>query len=322
MKAYIRKRTVPLQTSSKTFLEFYLYWDGSYLTWPHERVARFEKRILKEHTLDPSQWTSSYLDPNYESSITLLFVDSTATTKVVKRTKEDIQNDGIWSVYDDTVPKGNFSDPSQNIEVESQSTLYGIPIDPNIWRILCFGLKHMYGTSPWSECRIQEDPLVVYHGTDKQIVPSIIKEGLKPTFGMLGTGIYFGTFWKSFRFATRTQDYVKREGAILRCFAFWTSMAYKTGRSDSCACKECAKALKVRSKQKREDAIFKTRFCDHQALLLKFYEAVRALPEAGSPIKNEEYVCLNNSKVYMDTVAYAISTTEHHEALNRALTIL
>jgi len=320
MKAYIRKRHVTLHTCTKTFFEFYLCWDGSYLTWPRERNARFEKRILKEIQLEKGLWISAYLDQNYEAPVTLLFVDSTASTKLVKRTKDDIQKDGIWSVYDDAVPKGHFSDC--DLKVPGHSTVYGIPIHPNVWRVLCFGLKHIYEQSPWNDCTIQNEPLVVYHGTDKSVIANIVKDGLRPTFGMLGTGIYFGTFWKSFRFATRTQDYIKREGAILRCFAFWTSVAYKTGRSDPCACKECAKALKVRSKQKREDAIFKTRFCDHEALLLKFYEAVRALPEARSPIKNEEYICLNNSNVYMDTVAYAISTTEHHEPLNRALTIL
>jgi hypothetical protein len=52
---------------------------------------------------------------------------------------------------------------------------------------------------------------VAYHGTSRDSFRSIVASGFRDTFGMLGTGVYVGSFWKACRFAARDQLYVERE---------------------------------------------------------------------------------------------------------------
>jgi len=62
---------------------------------------------------------------------------------------------------------------------------------------------------------------VAYHGTSYENYQGICAEGFKCSFGMLGTGVYLGSFWKACRFAARDQHYKFRETpSVLR--VVWT----------------------------------------------------------------------------------------------------
>ena len=50
-----------------------------------------------------------------------------------------------------------------------------------------------------------------YHGTSGAVLPSILKEGLRPSFGMMGTAFYTGTFFKAARYAVFEQDYRRHQ---------------------------------------------------------------------------------------------------------------
>jgi hypothetical protein len=58
-------------------------------------------------------------------------------------------------------------------------------------------------------------PRVAYHGTSREFFHSISSEGLRCTYGMLGDGVYIGSFWKACRFACRGQDYAAKPNPIV-----------------------------------------------------------------------------------------------------------
>jgi hypothetical protein len=153
-------------------------------------------------------------------------------------------------------------------------------------------------------------PHVVYHGTHRDTLKQILHEGLRPTFGMLGHAIYFGSFWKAFRFATLTQDYKKRPGAIMRYYAFWPNI-YMRNLYGPCKCSKCSSSL-----------FAGCLIADHVCEWSKHAPAVMVYPEANKPISNEEFASLDDSMVLLDSVAYATATTDHHEPFNRSLQIL
>jgi hypothetical protein len=81
---------------------------------------------------------------------------------------------------------------------------------------LCHGsLVFLLGLS------LDDDPIIVYHGTAKDNVKMISKEGLKPSMGMLGHAIYLGSFWKAYRYAIMNVDFALRPGALFRVMGFW-----------------------------------------------------------------------------------------------------
>jgi hypothetical protein len=123
---------------------------------------------------------------------------------------------------------------------------------------------------------------------------------------MLGTAIYFGSFWKAFRFSTLTQDYKQRHGAILRCLVFCNGIPQvRTDDSPGCKCTTCSGKLKGLE--------------DHLGLWQKLCNFVMCMP--GKTIKNEEYATPDFSNVLIESVAYAKCQTEHHEPFNRTVQI-
>ena len=300
---YCRKRT----HRDFHFIEFFLPCVNGSLVLPSERLARFHGRsCAADDTTGPIMYgplmNLSTNRPAYLGSQTFVMTIvpiGSSSSGVVKKERSEILANGTWLTYHDVVPKGGPIGPSASV-------YYGVPIHPDIYRVMYHGMAAVHHSCYKAWPVTFTDPFVVYHGTSRESIRSILTSGLRPTDGMLGHAIYFGSFWKSFRFATMTQDYKKRSGAIFRCYAFWKTPYFKTLKSGPCTCGTCDNLFGV----------------DHNGSWKKLSEAVFLLPEAGSSVKNEEYACSSIEKVLLDTVAYAESQTEHHEPLNRSLQIL
>lgn len=339
----------------KCFLEFFVAFEAKALTFPREAIKRFEKRIqaqfkISPYALGPDVFTRGYVksfkDPNIhvDSTLHVYIVDSTGADGPIKRTKEDIEATGAWIVYSDTLPRGGSpaiftsvagSSPGPDWPtVAHRSTYFGVDMSPLVYRILSVHLDEIYrfaireDRSEEKLYTVEDDlnsdyePRVVYHGTARQNVGPIFKEGLQPSQGMFGRAIYFGSFWKAFRFATLAQDYTRRSGAILRCFAFWSKQpAFRTLASEACLCRDC-KILSAAAAAKPNAKSGLERVSDHLGLWTSLSDFVVCYPEYGGPIKNEEYACLNNRTIFIESVGHAEATTEFHEPWNRTLCIL
>jgi len=307
---YLRFRKVKVYT----FLEFYLEYNKDLLKLPTTNVLRFQSRVQKEYNTQVRQWGPDFClgssgiqsihgVTQYETlenpiDLHVRLVQS-EYQGIAKRTRKDIETNGTWVTYNDTFPKGGPLGPYV-------ASFFGVHIDPMIHRLLYkWTLQDIYA---FFDLDIEHDPQVLYHGTSKELMPSILANGLQPSFGMLGKAIYFGSFWKAFRFATLTQDYRRRLGSILRVYVFWTSTHILTKASGPCTCEPCKDKFQYLS--------------DHKALWSLFGDSVHAYPYEGGPIKNEEFACLDNSKVSIDSIAYAESQTETHEPFCRTLQIL
>lgn len=306
------------------FLEMYLEASPSGFTLPTAPAKRFEGRCLSEgvevraiagtgHHAETSALggpSGAYDPAAYAPSVPLRVVpvSSQAPPGAIKRTRDDLVANGAWAVYLDLVPKGGPLGPSV-------ATYYGLPVDSRLHLVLQNAMRPIYASvaSLWPHVSYAAEPFVTYHGTARSAVKTILQEGLKPSFGMLGTAVYLGSFWKSFRFATLTQDYKRRPGAILRIYAFWRFPYLKTlGISDRCKCSRCGAPV--------PDAVAK--LCDHNAVWSAFAKAVIVWPVVGGPIKNEEYATIDPGTLLIESVGHAEATTERHEPFNRTLHIL
>ena len=259
-----------------SFFEFLLVYTSK-LVLPSEELPRFSKRIIKTVVLDGH---------------TLALTKSECPSAPSLKTLADIKANGAWCSANDLVPRGGVA------------SYYGLHIDAT------FDVAVAYNYMQIPECLAHHEPYVVYHGTERSLVQPILKEGLRPTFGMLGLAVYFGSFWKAFRFATLTQDYQKRPGAILRCYAHWPTLVWKPVYSNEwCKCALCATAVN------------KDFNADHDARWQLFGEAVMAFPRPGHSIKNEEFAAKDASKVFIESIGHAVSNSEHHEPLSRTVII-
>lgn len=282
MYIYGRKRTA----GSLSFLEVFVDFKDKELSWPTERLVRFKGRGVGPETVF--------------GPLTFVPVDSKAPSGVVKRALQSIHKDGAWIAYSDCVPC---------LGPPTVSSFFGVPIDPLVWADLSRHLRDLYKACPpvWS-LDDQWDPYVVYHGTARDSVAPILETGFRPSFGMLGTAVYFGSFWKAFRFATMTQDYAKRPGAILRVFGVWPRMTFRTATDERCACSKCNGRVPL---------------ADHHASWSD-RGAVLAVPD-GSTIANEEYAVQlplhKDCLLIVDSVAHVEAQTNHHEPRNRSLHI-
>lgn len=292
---YIRRR--PREKLPGSFVEIFLEPAfKSQLRLPTNVLARFEGR----ESCAPKTIESQTLNGS-SAHFVLHFVDSDIHKKPTKRKLQDILAHGAWIAYYDTVPC--FGLPRV-------SSFFGVPIHDNVYALLYNGIRAIYKEVPWPDCLESNDPYVVYHGTSREAVKSILAEELRSTWGMLGQAIYFGSFWKAFRFATLTQDYKKRRGAILRCYAFWNRVHIRNDSSCPCVCDKCI--------QKNTDVV--DSIPDHLETWHELADAVLAWPN-GKSLKNEEWATKDMSCIIIDSVAHAEAQTEHHEAFNRSLAI-
>jgi len=282
MFLYCRLRTY----KTIKFLEYYLCSNGSVvLDLPQEALPRFRGRELA---------------PCLQlETLSVILVSSSVPIGPIRRTKEDILRDGAWASYYDAMPKG--------LPVGIAS-LHGIHINAELSPLFLSVMPKIYQHFALS---FLDEPYVVYHGTCKDSVKSIIKEGFQSTFGMLGHAIYTGSFWKAFRFATMKQDYTFRQGAVLRCYAFWPVVWVRNASSKKCQCKDCFSST--------------YNIPDHEGHWAKMADAVMVWPtwpvEKGH-IKNEEYACKDASTLLIESFGHVECTTKLHEPFNRNLTLL
>ena len=284
---YARRRA---ERDFKPFIEFFVHYVDGHLTLPRTNLERFNKRLLQS--------------PTPVGLNVFMPVDSKASGPI-KRTLENIKLDGAWITHADTLPRGSLG------SLKGLAVYYGVPIDSAL-EALDESALYKVASQVWPDCQVNNEPYVMYHGTARPSVKAILTEGLKPTFGMLGTAVYFGSFWKAFRFAVFTQAYEKRPGAILRVYCFPKKMPLiKTVANDRCKCETCS------AEASTNNGIL----CDHLGLWQKVTDMVIAWPTPGAPIKNEECAMPDGLLVVIDSVAHATCSTEHHEPLNRSLVI-
>jgi hypothetical protein len=271
---------------------------------PKQELNRFKGRSQKVGQVRPiygpplSSFEMNVVQGTLSEYTVHIYTTDSKGSGTTKKTLTDIQKNGAWLAYHDVVPKGGPIGPTV-------ATFFGYPVSSLLFRLLYNSIKDIYiFLKPWT---ISAHPFVVYHGTSRSNVKSILDNGLRPTQGMLGLAIYFGSFWKAFRFASLSQEYKKRPGAILRCYAFWNT-PYFIRPGSMCSCVDCLKTIPVSG-------------ADHDGLWTSFADCVFLYPWPGGPIKNEEYACKDSKKIMIDSIGHCISQSEHHEPLDRNLTI-
>jgi hypothetical protein len=171
----------------------------------------------------PSHLPKRFQNRTIEKTDHVCKVTSSPFTDIRLISRHDISHSsGIWLTSSDCLLRGGYLDS----QVASR-TFFSFPIDElSAKTILKFDGNPEY-------------PLSLYHGTSTDAVSSIIKHGFTATFGMLGHGVYFGTFWKAARFAYMTQEYQIREGYIFRVLIFPKTMANFPRPQWCCHCEKC-----------------------------------------------------------------------------------
>lgn len=301
---YVRARDGP----RGPFLEIFLApLPDQTLGLPNSPLDKFEARILGRGV-----WNGP------RGPLRVAVVNSAPFPEPVARSHASILKDGLWATFSDTKPKGSVPATATEPAVRSRAVIFGVPVSA-ITSDAFMALEatqqiYVLVSATVPNLNHRNDPIVVYHGTARSSAPDIFKFGLRPTHGMLGPAVYFGSFWKAFRFATRTQDYQVREGAILRCLAFWKAVHIKGSHDKPCACDRC-----VFAPQKGSCLV------DHTGSWSLHADAVLALPQVCPDgfmtVKNEEYASPDASLVIIDSYGSAVSTSKHHEPCNRDVCI-
>ena len=143
-----------------------------------------------------------------------------------------------WLVKDDFCSKSGFLPE----HIENKSTFFEILIDFQDCETV---LSNHNEIKDLLHLTCEPEPLALYHGSGKDKQVSILKHGLFETFGMLGNGVYLGTFYKACRYASRTQTYdIRLDGTIYRCIAFCLPQNTTVYPNDTwtCMCEVCQKA--------------------------------------------------------------------------------
>jgi len=171
----------------------------------------------------PTSMPSKYANRCKASSGEYHWVDSRRHTEPYF-TNSKVLKEGMWICEDDFTPRGNVD-----------AAVFGMPLPPNPFQ----------GAQEFFDCWAKGIKVrVAYHGTSKECFKQIAKSELKCTFGMLGTGIYVGSFWKACRFAARDQAYeLRTDPTVLR--VLWTCdeddiLMFPRKTSDGyCLCGRC-----------------------------------------------------------------------------------
>lgn len=185
------------------FFEYLVIPSQDTLILPLEIPERYKNRIFKK-----------------ENEIIQV---KSSSKEILHISRNDIlKGNGVWIVADDCTQRGGIGD------VEHSRQFFNIKIDDYAAsKILLHSLKsNIY-------------PISVYHGTESSSIKSILKTTINPSFGMLGTAVYVGTFWKAVRFACMSQDYKFREGSLLRILAFPKKIIDFPYVGWTCKCSKC-----------------------------------------------------------------------------------
>jgi hypothetical protein len=234
--------------AGNTFCEFLVVKHATLLALPDHVPERYTSRIVGTHAV-------------HDEHVCVVRSSAFDVQHIAKR---DLHS--IWLVADDFFPKGAF--PYSSPPIEAHAQFMGVRICQQSCRRvfnLCSPLEHILQAS---------HPLSLYHGTATKNIPSIVRDGVLPSFGMLGTAIYMGTLWKAARFACFSQQYEPRQGSVLRCLCFAASCTEFPRPGWACACELCAEKPSKR-------------LADHFALWQGVTQSAHA-----SPTPVDDYKCL------------------------------
>ena len=154
---------------------------------------------------------------------------SEITTTQYNKAKRDL----VWLVSDDFTQRGGFYPE----DVPDCSVYFDTRISATDSLKI---LRHKHEINERLQCNC--NPLSLYHGSGADRKDSILLNGLRSSFGMLGDAVYLGTFFKASRYASRQQDYTLRsEGVIFRCLAFVNvdNIRQYPLLNYSCTCQNC-----------------------------------------------------------------------------------
>jgi len=242
-----KNKNIDFQHTFYEFLFLPFTDDHLILKLPNELPKRFENRILNKK--QTKYFTLFHVKSNAFENIEILSL------------KHIRESEGIWLCPNDVLKK------SENLKegIEGKRTFFSVEIDEESSKYL-----ELF-------CNIQkislDFPLCLYHGTKftKITRQSILTNGLQETNGMLGCGVYLGTFWKACRFAGFTKDYFNQEGEIYRVLCFPKLMETFPRIGWTCQC--CQKNI-----------------CDHAGLWRIIYDGVHVTSEnEKGKLKNDEW---------------------------------
>lgn len=190
----------------------------------YEYLVVCENRQLKEPLALPERYVNRTIGA-YKQFYGNVFIEvSSKPFSTCEHTSSEKINKctGIWIVADDCVEKGHY-DPEQ---IEGKAQYFSYPIE----------FTTRINISAASGFLKETSPLVCYHGTAETNVESVLSTGIQFSNGMLGKGVYLGTFWKATRYACLTQDYKPQQGIVFRVFAFPKNVKELPDPQWSCSC--------------------------------------------------------------------------------------
>jgi hypothetical protein len=205
------------------FLEFLLVFDTSknMLSLPIVLPERYANRISNNFKLD---------------NVNIYVVKSCYDNEILSIDLQLLKkNNGIWVIKNDFEKKGGFGDLMNGI-----AQFMSVPIDDfslllinKTYSCLFEHFKKFYTTFI--------NPISLYHGTSLENIKNIKEHGLQVSKdGMLGSAIYFGTFWKACRFSSKTQDYKDIDnGCIIRTIVLTEFIQIVPRNNWKCECKKC-----------------------------------------------------------------------------------
>lgn len=202
---------------------------------------------------------------------------------------------------------GQQADATGAVTIKGIHSVFGMKIDDHSLKQvraqaeLLSALKEFHKLEP-------DPPIAMYHGTSVEAASSILKTGLRGSFGMLGFGCYMTTFWKAAgRYGRRSgATYELREcgGAVVRVYVPLDASQIDTrGTSDSreCECPKCFESSKVPAAAKRT--------CDHlSAWKTSGLLAAKAGPSVhdratGKQVVSDAEMCVFEGCVYPQDIA-------------------
>jgi len=182
----------------------------------------------------------------------VILVQSAAFELPLLLNATSLRLNGLWIVPADARPAGGIPEDG----VQDLVRVFGLELLPSEHELRQVCALASSGSPP--DC-------VLYHGTSLDAWAGIQQHGLMASKGMLGTGVYLGSFWKATRFAARTQDYTLRrqgEACIARVYCFCPQLQDWSEKATSyeCACEECTSA-----RLRGGAALERSTFTDHES---------------------------------------------------------
>lgn len=276
-----------LREGPRTFVEVFVTYLNGIFCLPTEIPKRFHGR-LTEHVCA-------------NQLVYQVFSDA----KGCQSRKKETFSDGAWIVESDSIAKGGLSDVDAGLNIPYLAVYFGVAVDVTV---------------PWKDLyrltRTEDGPVVLYHGTAKQNVKSILKTGLVPSFGMFGTAVYFGSFWKAYRFATLTQDYQPRDGAIFRALCFWKTAVVRNLCVPVCHCDLC------KGKETYADHLETWTGCQCVYLFPAKVKDPQNPFGARYEVKNFEVASKDTENVLLDTVCYVAGRPGPYNPCDRSVSVL